>query len=176
MFCNEFFKRLGVHTVAIDRRRNKLCAIQPEALNGGQKGGPFHNDFVARADHGFANEVQRLLAACGHNQLFGFNILHALLPHEMRQLIAQRAIAFCGAILKCGTWLLRQGQRRGFANALHIKHGAVWEATGKADDARLAQKFEQLPDGRGFDIVQTIGKLQGHGVSSTKLINFRRLF
>ena len=55
--------------MAIDWRRNELCAIQPKALNSGQKSGAFYNDFVTGADHGFANEVECLLTARGHNEL-----------------------------------------------------------------------------------------------------------
>ena len=69
MFGYEFFENLGVDAMTIDWRRNELCTIQPKALDGGQKSGAFHNDFVAWADHGFANEVQCLLTARGHNEL-----------------------------------------------------------------------------------------------------------
>ena len=88
-----------------------------------------------------------MLAAGGHNELLSRQALHALLPHEMRQLFAQWAVTLCGAILKGGTGFLGQGQRRGFANAFDVKHGAVGEATSKTDDAGPAQKFEQLPNG-----------------------------
>ena len=57
MFGNEFFENIGVDTMAIDWRRNEFSTVKSEALNGGQKCGAFHNDFVTRADHGFANEV-----------------------------------------------------------------------------------------------------------------------
>ena len=133
--------------MAVNRGRDEFSAIQPEALNGGQECGAFHNHFVARADHGFANEVERLLAARSHNKLFGRDALHTLVLHEMRKLLTERAIAFSGTILKCCTGFLRQGQGRGLANAFHIKHGAVGKTSGKADDAGLAQKFEQLPNG-----------------------------
>jgi hypothetical protein len=41
----------------------------------------------------------------------------------------------------------------------HVKHGAVRKAARKTDDAGLAQQLEEFADGRGFDVVQAIGKL-----------------
>jgi carboxymethylenebutenolidase len=46
-------------------------------------------------------------------------------------------------------------------DAVHVEHGAVGKAAGKADDAGLAQQLEEFADGGGFDVVQAVGKLKG---------------
>ena len=68
---DEFFELIGLHAMGIDGRADQLCAIQPEALDGGQKGRAFDNDLVAGRNHGFAEQVKRLLAAGGHDELLG---------------------------------------------------------------------------------------------------------
>ena len=155
--------------MAVDRGADELSPIQTKALNGGQKGRAFDDHFVAGTDHGLAYQIQGLLAAGGHDQILGADALGALLRHKVRQLLAQRAKAFGGAVLQGCTGVLRQGGIAGFTDAFYVKHGAVRKATGKADDAGLAQELEKFTDGRGFNVVQAVSEMQwrrfGHGVS-----------
>jgi hypothetical protein len=94
----------------------------------------------------------------------GLQALDALAGHEGGQLFAQRVVALGGAVLQRGAGLFGQGFVGSLLNAGHVKHGAVGEAAGKADDAGLAQQLEEFADGGGFDVFQAVGKLEGHGV------------
>ncbi len=81
--------------------------------------------------------------------------------HEAGQLLAQRRIALGGAVLHCASGLLLEcGQGRG-ANAIDIDQRHIREATGEADDAGLAEQLEQLADGGGFDLVESVGEADG---------------
>jgi hypothetical protein len=157
-----------LHALAVNGRGDHLCPIQAKALDGGQKGGAFHNHLVAGVDEGFAQQVQRLLAAGGDDQPVGLQALDALAGHEGGQLFAQRVVALGGAVLQRGAGLFSQRLVGGLLNAGHVKHGAVRKTPGKADDAGLAQQLEQLADGGGFDVVQAVGELEGHGVNALR--------
>ena len=76
-----------------------MGAVESKALDGGQKGGRFDNDFVAGRDHGLADQVQRLLAAGGHDQSFG-RYGGTFARHEVADLLTQRAPAFGGTVLQ----------------------------------------------------------------------------
>jgi hypothetical protein len=149
--------------VGIDGRADQFSAIQSKALDSGQKGGAFHDDLVAGADHGFAQQVQGLLAAGGDDQLIWGDVFGTLAGHEGSQLFAQRVIALSGAVLQCSAWLFDQCSVDRLLDAIHVKHGAIGKAARKADDAGLAQQLEEFADGGGFYVIQTIGKLQWHG-------------
>jgi hypothetical protein len=64
----------------------------------------------------------------------------------------------------CRARLARKRLRRSLLQALDVKQGAVRKPTREADDAGLAQQLEQLADGGGFDVEESVGKGQGHGV------------
>jgi hypothetical protein len=102
-----------------------------------------------------------LLAARGHDQLVGGQVARALGGHEGGDLLAQRLVALGRSVLQRRAGLLLQGCLGGGADAGHVEHGAVGEAARKADDAGLAQQLEQLADGGGFYVVQTVGELHG---------------
>jgi hypothetical protein len=53
------------------------------------------------------------------------------------------------------------------SNAIDIEERRVRKTARKADDAGLAQQFEQFTYGRGFDVVESISKLH-RGVPSQK--------
>ena len=169
VLCDQFFQLVGFDAMAVDWGADQLGPVQTKALDGGQKSRPFDDHLVAGTDHGLANQIQGLLAAGGHNQMFGGNIFGALFRHEMGQLFAQGAKAFGGTVLQGRTGVLRQSCIAGFTDAFYVKHGAVRKATGKTDDAGLAQELEKLTDGGGFNVVQAVSKMQGgrvgHGVS-----------
>ena len=159
MLGYQLLKLIGLDAMRIDGRRNHLSAIQTKALDGGQKSRPFHDDLVTLLQHGFTQQIQCLLAAGGNDQLIGSHIRHALACHEGRQLLAQRLVALGRTILqgRACLFLQRLGRRR--ANARHVKHGAIGKSTRKTDDAGLAQQLEQFTDRRGFNVVESIGKL-----------------
>ena len=138
---NQLLQPVHVHTVGINRRADQVCAIQAKALDGGQKGRRFHNHLVARRDHGFTNQVQRLLAASRDDQILGRHRC-ALARHEVADLLAQRAPAFGRAILQHRASVVGQHGVRRYLQAFHVKQSRVWEPPGKADDARLAQQLE----------------------------------
>ena len=128
-----------------------------------KKVGAFHDHLVARADHGLAQQVQRLLTAGGDDKVFGNQVLHALSLHKGSQLFAQRIVAFGSAILQCGTRFMGQRGVDRLANAFHIKHCGVWEPPCKTDDAGLAQQFEKFTNSGSFHMIQAGGKLEWHG-------------
>ena len=159
VFGNQGFEPVGLHAIAIDGGADQFRAVQAEALDGGQEGGAFHNDLVAGADQGLAQQVQRLLAAGRDDEVVGSHVLAALAGHEACKLFAQRSMAFGGAVLQCGASLFGQCGIDGFANALHIEHGRIGEAARKTDDPRFAQQLEEFTDGRSFNVVQSVSKL-----------------
>jgi len=53
----------------------------------------------------------------------------------------------------------------GDADAFGVEKRGVREAAGEADDAGLAEQFEQLADGGGFYVFEAVGELQ-HGEGS----------
>ena len=162
---DEALQAVHVDALFVQRRADQLGTVQTEALDGGQESGAFDDDLVAGADQGLAQQVQRLLAARGHDQLLGGQG-RALAVHESGDLLAQRAVTFGGTVLQGRTWLLRQGGQARFANAVDVEQGAVGETARKTDDAGLAQQLEQLADGGGFNVVQTIGKRDSHATQS----------
>ena len=162
MLGNEFFKLVGLDAVAVNGCADEFCAIQAKALDGGQKCRAFDDYFVARRNHGFAKQVKRLLAAGGDDQFVGRNG-GALAGHKGAELLAQRLKAFSGAVLQRSAGVFAQGFGRGFTNAFNVKHGRVRKAAGKADDAGLAQQFEEFTNGRGFNALEAVGELQWHG-------------
>lgn len=158
VFGHELFQLVGFHAVLVDRRGNHLRAVETKTLNGGQKGRPLHDHLVAGVDQGLADQVERLLAAGGDDQLVRRHD-SALGRHEGAELLAQRLVAFGGAVLQRRAGLFAQGLVDGLADTVHVEHGGVRKAAGKADDAGLSQQLEEFTDGGGFNIVQAVGKL-----------------
>jgi hypothetical protein len=66
---DQLFQLVGLHAVAVDGRADEFSAIQAEALDGGQEGGAFDDHLVAGADERLAQQVQRLLAAGGDDEV-----------------------------------------------------------------------------------------------------------
>ena len=161
MLGDELFQFVGFHAMAVDGRADELGAIEAKALDGGQKRRAFHDHLVTGTDQGLAQQVQRLLAAGGDDEVLGCHALRALAGHELAELLTQRLVALGGAVLQRGAGLLVQRCIAGSADAVYIEHGAVGKPPGKADDAGLAQQLEELTDGGGFDVVQAVGKLHG---------------
>src|SRR6218665_3032653 len=151
---DELFQRPGVDAVGVCRRADQIGAVQAKALDGGQEGGAFDDDFVAGVDQRLAQQVQRLLAAGGDDQVLGADVQGGLAGHEGGQLLAQRLVALGGAVLQGRAGVLLQRLLAGRAYALDVEQGAVRKAAGQADDAGLAQQFEKLADGGGFYVVQ----------------------
>jgi hypothetical protein len=83
--------------------------------------------------------------------------------HEGGELLAQRVKALGSTVLQGCTGVFCQGFLAGFLDALHVKHGTIRKAAGKADDAGLAQQLKQLADGGGFYVLQAGGELEWHG-------------
>ena len=157
---NQLLQLVGLNAVGVDGRADDVCAIQAKALDGGEKCGAFNNHLVAGADHGFAQQVQRLLAAGRDDQALRCQIFHALAGHEDGDLFAQRVVALGSTVLQCCAGFLAERGVDGFADAFHVKHGAVGKTAGKADDAGLAQQLEKFADGGRFDVVEAVGKMQ----------------
>ena len=157
------FQAVHLHAVAVDRRADQIGAVQAEALDRREKGRTFDDHLVARVDQRLAQQVQRLLAAGGDDQLLGRQIGHALARHERGQLLAQGVVALGRTVLQRRARLFSQGLIDRGLYALDVKHRAVGETAGEADDAGLAQQLEQFTDGRGFNQVQAVGKFNGHG-------------
>jgi hypothetical protein len=74
-----------------------------------RKVGAFHDDLVAGGDQGLAKQIQRLLAAGGDDQLSAATSVAPLLPMKAAQLLAQRVVAFGGAVLQRGAGFVVQG-------------------------------------------------------------------
>ena len=81
---DQLFERIGLHAFAVDRRADDFRAIEAKALDGREEGRAFDDHLVAGVDHGLADQVQRLLAAGGHDHLLGSHILGPLGRHEGR--------------------------------------------------------------------------------------------
>ena len=161
VFDDEFLESVGVHALPVHRCRHELGAVQAEALDGGQEGRAFDDHLVAGGNEGLAQQIQRLLAAGGDDQVLGRHALVALAGHESGELFAQRVVALGRAVLQGAPGFFGQRSIDGFADAVHIEHGAVGKAPGKADDAGPAQQLEEFADGGGFDVVQAVGKRNG---------------
>ena len=153
------FELIHLHAVGVNWHADHLGTVQTKTLDGGQKRGRFDQGHIAGVEQGFGDQVQRLLAACGDNQAFWVEVFHTLGSHEGRELFAQRVVAFGRTVLQGSTGFFGQCAGAGLANAFHVKQGAVWKAAGKADDAGLAQQFEEFADGRSFDVVEAVSKL-----------------
>ena len=169
VFDHQRLERFHVHALSVDGGTDHARAIQAKALDGRQKSGGLHNHRVLRIEHGFANQVQRLLTAGGDDQSLRTQSRHAFAGHELAQLFAQRGITFCGAVLQGRSRLMGQDMLAGMLDALDVKHRAVGKAARKADDAGLAQQLEQLTDRGGFNVVQALCKLHGR-IHQRKLI------
>ena len=169
MFDHQRLERFHVHAMGIDGGTDHARAIQAKALDGGQKGGGLDDHRVLRVEHGFANQVQRLLAAGGDDQSLRAQTRHTFAGHELAQLFAQGRVAFGRAILQGRSGLMGQDMLAGMLDALDVKHRAVGKAARKADDAGLAQQLEQLTDRGGFNVVQALCKLHGR-IHQRKLI------
>ena len=163
MLCDQGLQAVGLHAVGVDGGADQLGPIQTKALDRGQESRAFDNHFVTGADQGFAQQVQRLLAARGDDQILRLKRMNALALHEGRQFLTKWVKTLRGTVLQGCTRLFAQGLLTGFTNALDIKQGAVGEAACKADDAGLAQELEQLPDGRRLDVLQAVGELNKTG-------------
>ena len=163
---DELLEPIDLHALRIDGCADELRAVEPKALNGGQKSRALHDHLIARVDHHLGQQVQRLLAAGGHDQAFGTGG-GALGRHEAGQFLAQGTVAFGGTVLQGRARFMAEGLLRGLAQTLDVKHRTVRKASGKADDAGLAQQFEQFTDGGGFDVLESVGKLDRHGRGST---------
>ncbi|EWS63571.1 hypothetical protein Y695_03196 [Hydrogenophaga sp. T4] len=164
VFFDQPFQFVGLHAVAVHRRADELRAVEAETLDGGEEGGAFDDDLVAGGDERLAQQVQRLLAAGGDDEVVGRHTLVALAGHERGELFAQRVVTLGSTVLQGATRFFGQCGVDGFADAVHVEHGAVGKAAGEADDAGLAQQLEEFADGGGFDVVQAVGKLHWHGV------------
>jgi len=81
--------------------------------------------------------------------------------HEGGELFTQRVVALGRAVLQGTAGFFGQRGVDGFADAVHVEHGAVGEAAGETDDAGLTEQLEKFTDGGGFDVVQTVGKRDG---------------
>ena len=156
---NQRFQLVGLDAMLIHRGRDHFCAIEAKTLNSGQKGRAFNDDLVTLIQHGLAQQVQRLLAAGGDDELLRSHIRHTLAGHECGQLLAQRLVALSRTVLQRSARLFLQRLGRSGADARHIKHGAVRKTTRKTDDAGLAQQLEQFTDRRGFYVIESFGKL-----------------
>ena len=156
---DQALKFVDLHAVAIDWRADQLGAVKPKALNGGQKRRSLNNDFVAGVDHGFTNQVQPLLAAGGGDDLLGRG-RDAFVSKIAAERFTQRAPTFGGAVLQHCAGVATKHLLRRHADAFHVKQRWVRKAAGKTDDAGLAQQLEQLPDSRGFNVVQARCKTQ----------------
>ena len=154
MRLDQLFQPIDLDAVAIDGGADQIGPVQTETLDGGQEGGAFHDHLAARVDQGLAQQIQRLLAAGGDDQVGRGHALGAFADHELGQLLAQRVVALSGAVLQGRAGLLAQRLVHGLGQAGHVEQRGVWKAAGKADDARLAQQLEQLADGGGFDVVE----------------------
>ena len=163
MLLDQLLQLIHLHAVAVDGRTDQIGAVKPEALDGGQKGRPLHDGLAARIDQALAQQIERLLAAGGDDQLVGGHIFGALGLHELRQLLAQRLVALGGAVLQRGPGLGGQRLVGGLADAVDVEHRAVRKAACKTDDAGLAQQLEQFADGGGFDVLQALGEMERHG-------------
>ena len=130
-------------------------------MDGGQERWAFHNHLVAGRDQRFAQQIQRLLAAGGDDQLLGGHIGGPLAGHEGRELLTQRLVAFGGTVLQCRAGRFGQCLLGGLPDALHIEQRRIRETTRKADDAGLAQQLEQFADGGGFNVANAVGKTDG---------------
>ena len=97
---DQLFQLIGLDAMTVHRSADQLGTIKAKALDGGQKSRAFHDHLVARADHGFADQIQRLLAASGHDQLLRGHFFGPLLDHKLGQLFAQRPVAFGGTVLQ----------------------------------------------------------------------------
>ncbi|OQB99288.1 MAG: hypothetical protein BWX79_03175 [Alphaproteobacteria bacterium ADurb.Bin100] len=161
---DQLLQLIGLHAVAVDRRADQLSAVQPEALDGGQEGGALDDDLVTGGNQRLAQQVQRLLAAGGDDEVLGCHGGAALARHEGGELLSQRAVALGGTVLQRAAGLFGECGIDGGSDTVDVEHRAVGEAAGKADDAGLAQQLEEFADGGGFDVVQAVGKLEGHGV------------
>ena len=153
MLLNHLLECIHIYAVFIDRHTQNGGTVQTEALDGGQKSGRLDQHRVLRIKQCFTDQVQRLLAAGGDDHFIGTQTGHAFGLHESRKLFTQGVVAFGGTVLQSRARFITQGAFAGFAYALHIKHGAVGKASGKADDAGFAQQFKEFANGRGFDFV-----------------------
>ena len=93
----------------------------------------------------------------------GATVTHAFVRHELAQLLAQRAQPSVAPYCSTGPGLFCPKRRRRLADAVRVKQRRVGKAAGKADDAGLAQQFEEFADGGGFYVFQAVGKLHGVG-------------
>ena len=161
---DQCFQLIGQYAIGIGGCSDGLRAIQAKALNGRQKSRSLHNHLVAGVNHALGNQVQRLLAAGGYDELLGLNRC-AFGGTECGDLLFERAKAFGCAVLQGFVRPLFKRGMRGRLKAFHIKQGRIRKAPGKADDAGLAQQFEQFADGGSFDVLQSLGKGQhGQGI------------
>ena len=164
MFLDQLLQPVDINAVGINRRTYQLRTIQTKTLDGCQKSGRLDNHFVSRRDHGFSNQVQRLLAAGCHDQALWCN-RGAFGRHENPDLLAQRLPPFRRTVLQNRARVVRHNKVCCNPKTFDIKQSRVWKATRKTDDSGFTQQLEQLADGRGFNLIQAIGKLQRHGVS-----------
>ena len=143
---DELFQPVGLHAVRVGRCGDGLRAVQAKALDGGQKGGAFHNHLVAGRNHAFGDQVQRLLAARGDDELlFGYRC--ALGGAQRGNLLLQWSKAFGGAVLQGRIGPGLQGCARRSLESFHVKQGWIGKTTRKADDAGLTQQLEQFANG-----------------------------
>ena len=92
----------------------------------------------------------------------------ALAGHKGAELLAQGLVALGCTVLQCRTRVFAQRFVNSLLDAFNIKHGWVWKAARKTNNARLAQQFEKLANSRGFYVLKTIGKRQGHVIHIKK--------
>ena len=148
------------HAIGVDRGTDQMGAIQPETLNGGQKGRRLDNHLVARGDHGLSDQVQRLLAAGGDNQALRCDP-GAFGRHKIANGLAQRLVTFGRAVLQHRPRIGRQHGIRCNAHTFGVKQRRVRKTAGETDDAGFAQQLEQFPDGRCLDVAQAVSEYHG---------------
>lgn len=158
---DHLFELVNLHAVGVNRRAVNVRAVEAEALDGGEKGGRFDDDFVARRDHGFADQVKRLLAARGDDEAVRRNG-DALVFHETGETFAQRPPAFGRAVLQHRAGVVREHGVGCDADTFGVEQCGIGEAANEAMMPGLPRSFEQLADGGGFNVFQAVGELQ-HG-------------
>src|SRR5271157_1366113 len=137
------FHLAGLQSVVVDGHGYVLSAHQVESLQCAEVGGRLHQNAIATVDEQLGDEVQRLLRAGGDE-----DVVHGCEDAVARQLphnqLAQRKVAFCGAVLQRSESLRGQNVLASFLEACHGKYFRRGQPAAKRDDLGTLGELEQL--------------------------------
>ena len=131
-------------------RARKRGSKNPKALEGGQVGRAFHQDFVPRVNEYLGDEIEPLLGTVEDQDLLGSD------PCSPRRValgdhVPQRGETLRGGVLQRTASVIGQHLPGRFRQLLHGKKSRVGKSPGERDDLGIDGRLQDFPDEGAMD-------------------------